>query len=48
MNDIVCCQDEESKSKKKKKENRGLEKLYGKAGTGQQSSQSLIGLTNLT
>merc|ERR1712192_117792 len=27
-------QDDEAKSKKKKKENRGLEKLYGKAGTG--------------
>ena len=27
-------QDEEAKSRKKKKENRGLEKLYGKAGTG--------------
>merc|ERR1712037_716832 len=27
-------QDEDAKSRKKKKENRGLEKLYGKAGTG--------------
>ena len=27
-------QDDEAKSRKKKKENRGLEKLYGKAGTG--------------
>merc|ERR550525_269802 len=27
-------QDEEAKSRKKKKESRGLEKLYGKAGTG--------------
>merc|ERR1719341_8754 len=26
-------QDDEAKSRKKKKENRGLEKLYGKAGT---------------
>ena len=26
--------DDEAKSRKKKKENRGLEKLYGKAGTG--------------
>ena len=27
-------QDEEAKGRKKKKENRGLEKLYGKSGTG--------------
>ena len=27
-------QDDEAKGRKKKKENRGLEKLYGKSGTG--------------
>ena len=28
-------QDDEAKGRKKKKENRGLEKLYGKSGTGE-------------
>lgn len=38
-------QDEEAKSRKKKKESRGLEKLYGKAGTGRQ--QSIMSKSNL-
>ena len=35
-------QDEEAKSRKKKKENRGLEKLYGKAGTGGKELRGII------
>ena len=38
-------QDEEAKSRKKKKESRGLEKLYGKAGTGMH--QSIMSKSNL-
>ena len=37
-------QDEEAKSRKKKKENRGLEKLYGKAGTGSKEIREIISL----
>ena len=37
-------QDEEAKSRKKKKENRGLEKLYGKAGTGSKEIRGIISL----